>query len=70
MQWKNQGKLKKLILTYLAGSALLTAGSGLRMEWINRRGNDTERGRKRIRALMSQGRFQQFPLFSLDEIAR
>ena len=70
MQWRNQGKLKKLILTYLAGSALLTVGSGLRMEWINRRGNDTERGRKRIRALMSQGRFQQFPLFSLDEIAR
>lgn len=70
MQFKDRLKLRNLLLTYLAGSAILTAGSGLHMEWINRRANDTDRGRKRIRILMAQGRFQQIPLFSLDEIAR
>ena len=66
----NQKHVRKLILAYLGGSAILTAGSGLRMEWINRRANDVERGRRRIRTLMAQGRFRQVPLFGLDEIER
>ena len=58
------------IFIYLTLSFLLTCYSALRMYVIRYRATAIKLGKERIQQLISQGRFRQIPLYSMEEIGK
>lgn len=61
--------ISDFIVIYLILSFALTCYSAIYMYVIRYRANAVKKGKERIRELISQGRFRQIPLYSMEEIS-
>lgn len=62
--------IKDFIIIYLILSFVLTCYSAVYMYVVKYRANAVKLGKHRIRELITQGRFKQIPLYSMEEISR
>jgi len=61
--------IRTLLIAYLILTFLFTLYSVARMYYIEHRSNDVKAGRARVKALQAAGRFMQFPVYSMEEMA-
>jgi acetyl esterase/lipase len=61
--------IRTLLIAYLILTFLFTLYSVARMYYIEHRSNDVKAGRARVKALQVAGRFMQFPVYSMEEMA-
>ena len=61
--------IRTLIIAYLILTFVFTVYSIARMYYIEHRSNDVKSGLARVKSLRSEGRFMQFPVYSMEEMA-
>ncbi len=61
--------IRTLIIAYLILTFVFTVYSIARMYYIEHRSNDVKSGLARVKSLRSAGRFMQFPVYSMEEMA-
>ena len=62
--------IRTIILVYLILTFVFTVYSIARMYYIEHIANDVKGGRARVKALQTTGRFMQFPVYSMEEMAK
>lgn len=62
--------IRTLIVAYFILTLVFTIYSIARMYYIEHRSNDVKAGRARVKALQANGRLMQFPVYSMEEMAK
>ena len=62
--------IRTLIVAYLILTFIFTVYSIARMYYMEHKSNDVKTGRARVKHLQQAGRFMQFPVYSMEEMAK